>query len=98
MAGKAQRLVEVQDACNICELGKRAMSVDQARACGHIILEGDNMPLDDRRRQYDIKRVAEVGLDFFGADQSLRDAAVACIDAHLDGTCEHIKDMRTIGD
>jgi hypothetical protein len=85
-------LVEVNLACDSCELKGLQMSADQARACGHIILEGNHMPRKDSRRELDLRRVASTALDYFEAEPAVKQAATACVGAHLNGSCDYIQE------
>jgi hypothetical protein len=77
------------EVCATCELRNRSLSAGEARLVGHITLEGQHIQ-DNYKRKSDLKRIVSVALDHFGSSPEVRSGAVACADAHIDGSCEFI--------
>jgi|GEM_PF-5175802 len=74
------------ETCANCALRGLDLSPSQARAAGHIIIEGGHMA-EDTRRRINLKRIAGVVMNHFEAPQELKTATMACVDAHIDGSC-----------
>lgn len=74
------------ETCATCPLRTLELTPGQARAAGHIIIEGGHLA-EDTRRQVNLKRIAGVAMDHFKAPDKVRKATLDCVDAHTNGSC-----------
>ena len=74
------------ETCVTCPLRGLDLSPSQARAAGHIIIEGGHMA-EDTRRQVNLKRIAGVVMDHFEAPEAVKAATLTCVEAHTSGSC-----------